>query len=257
MAQNTPAPAAGQKPKKVKKSATSGMSRALVRRETTSAYLFLLPSLIFFVTFVVVPMFICVYYSFTDYGLGGVKGFAGLSNYIKLFQDPIFHRGFLNTVLMVVVAVPSVTAFSLWVSSAIYKMHSIPRSFFRCVFYLPVATGPDFRIDRQSLRAAHRHKAARQGLRAARSAPLSLTRLYLRRLCGLCQSGLMRPPVVGMAYPDSIINTFALFSGAEVFIDRRGVKPSVHQLPKDDLRVAVLLKAQIAAFPEPVPLGGR
>ena len=125
MAQNTPAPAAGQKPKKVKKSATSGMSRALVRRETTSAYLFLLPSLIFFVTFVVVPMFICVYYSFTDYGLGGVKGFAGLSNYIKLFQDPIFHRGFLNTVLMVVVAVPSVTAFSLWVSSAIYKMHSI------------------------------------------------------------------------------------------------------------------------------------
>lgn len=52
-------------------------------------------------------MFICVYYSFTDYGLGGVKGFAGLSNYIKLFQDPIFHRGFLNTVLMVVVAVPS------------------------------------------------------------------------------------------------------------------------------------------------------
>ena len=141
MAQNTPAPAAGQKPKKVKKSATSGMSRALVRRETTSAYLFLLPSLIFFVTFVVVPMFICVYYSFTDYGLGGVKGFAGLSNYIKLFQDPIFHRGFLNTVLMVVVAVPSVTAFSLWVSSAIYKMHAIPRSFFRCVFYLPVVTG--------------------------------------------------------------------------------------------------------------------
>ena len=34
-----------------------------------------------------------------------------------------------------------VTAFSLWVSSAIYKMHSIPRSFFRCVFYLPVVTG--------------------------------------------------------------------------------------------------------------------
>ena len=139
MTQNTVEAQTGRKPQK--KSQFSGMSRALVRRETISAYLFLLPSLIFFVTFVVVPMFICVYYSFTDYGLGGVKGFAGLSNYIKLFQDPIFHRGFLNTVLMVVVAVPSVTAFSLWVSSAIYKMHSIPRSFFRCVFYLPVVTG--------------------------------------------------------------------------------------------------------------------
>jgi multiple sugar transport system permease protein len=120
---------------------SSSMSRVLVRRETTSAYLFLLPSLFFFVAFVVVPMFICLIYSFLEYGLGGVKGFAGLDNYIKLFQDPIFHRGFLNTLLIVVVAVPTVTAFSLWVGSAIYKMKSFPRSFFRCVFYLPVVTG--------------------------------------------------------------------------------------------------------------------
>ena len=141
MAQNTVTAQAGRKPKKQKQSQFSGMSRALVRRETISAYLFLLPSLIFFVTFVVVPMFICLFYSFTKYGLGGIKGFAGLENYIKLFQDPIFHKGFLNTPIIVVVAVPCVTAFSLWVSSAIYKMHSIPRSFFRCVFYLPVVTG--------------------------------------------------------------------------------------------------------------------
>ena len=120
---------------------SSSMSRVLVRRETTSAYLFLLPSLFFFVAFVVVPMFICLIYSFLEYGLGGVKGFAGLDNYIKLFQDPIFHRGFLNTLLIVVVAVPTVTAFSLWVGSAIYKMKAFPRSFFRCVFYLPVVTG--------------------------------------------------------------------------------------------------------------------
>lgn len=139
MTQNTVAAQAGRKPQK--KSQFSGMSRALVRRETISAYLFLLPSLIFFVTFVVVPMFICLFYSFTKYGLGGIKGFAGLENYIKLFQDPIFHKGFLNTLIIVVVAVPCVTAFSLWVSSAIYKMHSISRSFFRCVFYLPVVTG--------------------------------------------------------------------------------------------------------------------
>ena len=139
MAQNTVAPQ--QKPNKQKNSQFSGMSKALVRRETISAYCFLLPSLIFFVGFVVVPMFICVFYSFMEYGLGGIKGFAGLDNYIKLFQDPIFHRGFLNTVLIVVIAVPTVTAFSLWVSSAIYKMHSVPRSFFRCVFYLPVVTG--------------------------------------------------------------------------------------------------------------------
>ena len=141
MAQTSAAAPAQGKPKKQKQSPYSGMSKALIRRETISAYFFLIPSLIFFVTFVVVPMFICVFYSFTEYGLGGVKGFAGLENYVKLFQDPIFHKGFMNTVLIVVVAVPTVTAFSLWVSSAIYKMHAIPRSFFRCVFYLPVVTG--------------------------------------------------------------------------------------------------------------------
>ena len=34
------------------------MSRALVRRETISGYMFLLPSLIFFVGFVIIPMFV-------------------------------------------------------------------------------------------------------------------------------------------------------------------------------------------------------
>ena len=42
------------------------MSRALQRRENVAGYLFMLPSLIFFLGFVVVPMFICIGYSMTD-----------------------------------------------------------------------------------------------------------------------------------------------------------------------------------------------
>ena len=139
MAQKT---AQGSAPaKKAKRSEFSGMSRALVRRETISAYLFLLPSMIFFVGFVLVPMGICLVYSFLKYGLSGVEGFAGFSNYIRMFQDEVFIKGFWNTVLIVVVAVPAVTAFSLWVGSAIYPMRAGLRSFFRCVFYMPVVTG--------------------------------------------------------------------------------------------------------------------
>ena len=90
------------------------MSRALVRRETTSAYLFLLPSLVFFVGFVVIPMFICLFSSFFSYTLGDFK-LNGLDNYIRMFtQDPVFWKAFLNTVIIVVVSVPCVTAFSLW-----------------------------------------------------------------------------------------------------------------------------------------------
>ena len=135
MAQN-----ATGKPKRAKNE-RSGMSRALVRRETISGYLFLVPSLIFFVGFVIIPMILCVIYSFLDYNLAGIQGFAGFKNYARLLNDTVFHRGLLNTILIVVVAVPTVTAFSLWVGSAIYKMKSFSRSFFRCVFYLPVVTG--------------------------------------------------------------------------------------------------------------------
>ena len=141
MAQNAVA-TAGKKPRKEKRSQFSGMSKALVRRETISAYLFLLPSLVFFIGFVVIPMIMCVVFSFQEMGLdSSATKFVGFSNYIKMAQDPIFWKGFLNTVIIVVVAVPAVTAFSLWVSSAIYQMKAVTRSFFRCVFYLPVVTG--------------------------------------------------------------------------------------------------------------------
>ena len=141
MAQNAVA-TVGKKPKKEKRSQFSGMSKALVRRETISAYLFLLPSLIFFIGFVVIPMIMCVVFSFQEMGLdSSATKFVGFANYTKMAQDPIFWKGFLNTVIIVVVAVPAVTAFSLWVSSAIYQMKAVTRSFFRCVFYLPVVTG--------------------------------------------------------------------------------------------------------------------
>ena len=119
----------------------SKRSRALMRRETISAYLFLLPSLIFFVGFVLVPMGICLVYSLLDYSLAGVQGFSGLENYVRMFQDKTFLQSLWNTIIIVLVSVPAVTAFSLWVGSAIYPMHAAWRSFYRCVFYLPVVTG--------------------------------------------------------------------------------------------------------------------
>ena len=142
MAQHAVTPPPQRRAKQRRQSQFSGMSKALVRRETISAYAFLLPSLIFFVGFVIIPMIMCLVYSFLDMGLRVDRAtFVGLKNYVEMFQDPVFIRGFWNTVLIVVVAVPAVTAFSLWVGSAIYQMKAFTRSFFRCVFYLPVVTG--------------------------------------------------------------------------------------------------------------------
>ena len=122
---------------------TTDRSRALVIRETRSAYLFLLPSLIFFVGFVIIPMVLCVYTSFFDSTMGkdAKDVFIGFSNYAELWSDPIFLRSLKNTIIIVVVSVPTVCVFSLWVASVIYNLKGPVLSAFRCIFYLPVVTG--------------------------------------------------------------------------------------------------------------------
>ena len=121
----------------------SGMSRALVRRETTAGYLFLLPSLFFFITFVLVPMFICIYTSLFDSNMGkDTKDvFIWFDNYKELMSDEIFLGALKNTLIIVVVSVPTVCVFSLWVASAIYDMKPALTSIYRVIFYLPVVTG--------------------------------------------------------------------------------------------------------------------
>ncbi len=123
-----------------KKTKGSSKGSRIARQEAISAYLFLAPALFFFVGFVVVPMCLCLFTSFFEYKLN-VFSFNGLTNYIRMFQDEVFIKAFWNTVIIVAVAVPSVTAFSLWVATIINPMHSIPRSIYRCIFYLPVVTG--------------------------------------------------------------------------------------------------------------------
>ena len=118
------------------------MSRELARRETISGYLFMLPSLFFFLVFVVYPMVMCVFTSLTDATMASGGGnFIAFQNYVNLFQDKTFLKALLNTFIIVVVSVPTVCAFSLWVSSAIYRMKGPLLSAFRCIFYLPVVTG--------------------------------------------------------------------------------------------------------------------
>ena len=103
----------------------------------------MIPSLIFFVVFVIYPMFMCIYTSFFDSNMGkdAVDTFIGFGNYKELFADQVFRGALKNTVTIVVVAVPTVCAFSLWVASAITDMHPTLTSAFRVIFYLPVVTG--------------------------------------------------------------------------------------------------------------------
>ena len=114
----------------------------LVLHENIAGYLFMAPFLLFFVAFVIYPMFMCVYTSFFNATMGKEKDvFIGLANYRELFSASVFWKALRNTLVIVVVSVPVTCIFSLWVASAISKMPAMATSAFRCIFYLPVVTG--------------------------------------------------------------------------------------------------------------------
>ena len=119
--------------------ALKSKSRRKFKREWLTSYLFLLPALSFFVMFVAYPMIHGIYISFFDYNLTNFK-FIGVDNYITLFKDKNFHQSVTNTVVLVLVAVPVVIAFSVFAAMTIYKKHEMLRSLFRGIFYLPAVT---------------------------------------------------------------------------------------------------------------------
>lgn len=109
-------------------------------RESLVSYAFLAPILFFFTIFVLAPMIMGFITSFFDYSMTTFR-FIGLDNYTRMFQDPIFLKSLINTVLIVVGSVPVVVFFSLFVASQTYQKNVITRSFYRFVFFLPVVTG--------------------------------------------------------------------------------------------------------------------
>lgn len=115
-------------------------NKKLAIRETIVSYIFLAPVLVFFFTFVLIPMIIGLYTSFFEYTIKDFY-FVGLNNYIRLFQDKVFIKSLGNTLIFVVGSVPIVVLFSLFVASQTYEKNMFVRSFFRFVFFLPVVTG--------------------------------------------------------------------------------------------------------------------
>lgn len=101
-----------------------------------SAYLFILPVLLFFTSFVLYPMIKGITLSLYRFR-GRNISFVGLRHYISLFSDDIFIKSTKNTIFITAVALPIVVVFSIFVAYVIYEKNPVVRSFFRGVFYIP------------------------------------------------------------------------------------------------------------------------
>lgn len=61
----------------------------------------LLPALLLFLLFVIIPVFWSAYYGFFDWKGFGATRYIGLGNYTEMMQDPIFWRALRNNLIIV------------------------------------------------------------------------------------------------------------------------------------------------------------
>jgi raffinose/stachyose/melibiose transport system permease protein len=100
----------------------------------TYSLTFVLPWLLVYAVFFILPTLFGFYYAFTDWNLHSVR-FAGLNNFVEIFQDPVFSMAMKNTILFTVVSVVLKVVVSLSLALALHRC--IASNFFRTVFFTP------------------------------------------------------------------------------------------------------------------------
>lgn len=108
-------------------------------RYALTVLVFLLPSLIPLLAFVVGPMLSAGWTSLHSWNLIGPMTWVGLDNYVHLITDPATHQAFLHTVLYIVGYLPLVYVGGLALALAL-NTRLRGRAIFRGVYFLPVIT---------------------------------------------------------------------------------------------------------------------
>jgi multiple sugar transport system permease protein len=114
-------------------------------KETAVGYTFILPLIIYFIVFQLLPMIIALVISFTNYSLKHLDDwtFVGMDNYIDLFTNsvryPRFWSSLKTTFLYILLNVPASIVITL-VVSALLNSKIKGEKFFKTIFYIPSVT---------------------------------------------------------------------------------------------------------------------
>jgi multiple sugar transport system permease protein len=116
--------------------------RGLESSQTMTAWLFLLPSLLGVLLFLILPIGFSLAMSFTDWRLIGVPSFVGFTNYIKLFTSdrqfwPIVANTLLFTIEYLALNLIISVGLAVWICSL-----KVGKTWARVVFFLPTFTPP-------------------------------------------------------------------------------------------------------------------
>jgi len=104
------------------------------------SYLFIAPTIILFMVFVLIPVIASFFLSFTRYNILSAPQWVGWDNYRQIFfHDPRFWKALKNTALYVIGVVPLGISISLLLAVAIDQKIRF-KNFYQAVFFMPVVT---------------------------------------------------------------------------------------------------------------------
>jgi alpha-1,4-digalacturonate transport system permease protein len=106
------------------------------RMRQMAPYLFVLPNFAIFFIFIVIPAFVGLWYSFTDYDGLSEMNFVGIENYKEVFNSSEYWEIFANTFIYAFTVVPLIFICSLGIASLMIKEIKA-KGFFRAIFYWP------------------------------------------------------------------------------------------------------------------------
>lgn len=106
-------------------------------RKKLIPYLLVSPYLIHFIIFVAFPVGFSIYLTFNNWNIISPMEYTGLSNYKRLFQDDIFWKSLLNTLIFLAIHIPLQIIFALFLAELLNQKIKF-LGFFRAAFFLPV-----------------------------------------------------------------------------------------------------------------------
>jgi ABC-type sugar transport system permease subunit len=97
------------------------------------------PAIVWFVIYMICPLLMVLYYSFTNSHMAyDTYKFVGFDQYVKMFTaDPIFLTGLKNTVVGALMIVPSTVILSLLLAVGLNAMSNRIRSLFTFIYFMP------------------------------------------------------------------------------------------------------------------------
>jgi multiple sugar transport system permease protein len=117
------------------KQGVTGASRKTLRQNLI-AYSFILPNLLGFATFTLLPMVFSLGLAFMNWDGANVVTWAGLANFKELFHDETFRIALVNTFYYVIGTVPPTMAVALGLA-LLLNQPLYGRDFFRTTFFFP------------------------------------------------------------------------------------------------------------------------